>query len=109
MCWADRRCFQMMFHTVSVDLSEQGKVRGEQIYLIDSFGMFLQNGLGTLKIHTFYTVYTISIFGLLSIQLLNLQGPPRDVWNKSMASVKTQQPNPVVLELFDVTSLVTQF
>ena len=51
MCWADLQCFQMMFHTVRVDLSERGKSsRGtEQTYLIDSFGMFLQKGLGTLK------------------------------------------------------------
>lgn len=25
MCWADLQCFQMMFHTVRVDLSEWGK------------------------------------------------------------------------------------
>lgn len=39
----------MMFHTDRVDLSEQEK-RFPGNRLIDSFGMFLQNGLGNLKI-----------------------------------------------------------
>lgn len=49
MCWADLQCFQMMFHTDRVDLSEQEK-RFPGNRLIDSFGMFLQNGLGNLEI-----------------------------------------------------------
>lgn len=29
MCWADPQCFQMMFHTVMVDLSEWENVHKE--------------------------------------------------------------------------------
>lgn len=49
MCWADRQCFRMMFHTVRVDLSEWGIVPREYVYPAGSFGMFYRMAQEHLK------------------------------------------------------------